>query len=71
MKMGIILIPIMIPAFIFGPLYLFAEYLLDKRNNSGIAHDAHLYGAFFGLIATVLIDPLILVSFIQQVINYF
>lgn len=71
MKMGIILIPVMIPAFIFGPLYLLAEYYMDKRNNSPIAHDAHLYGALFGLIGTVAIDPSILTRFVEQVISYF
>lgn len=70
MEMGLLLIPFMIPAFIFGPLYLLAEYYMDKKNSSNIAHDAHLYGALFGLIGTVAIDPSILVNFIEQVIGY-
>ena len=71
MKMGLLLIPIMIPAFIFGPLYLLAEYYLDKKNASSIAHDAHLYGAIFGCISTLIIDPKIGLNFISQVISYF
>ena len=71
MEMGLLLIPFMIPAFIFGPLYLLAEYYMDKKNTSNIAHDAHLYGALFGLIATILIDYKILINFIEQVVGYF
>ena len=70
MKMGLLFIPVMIPAFIFGPLYLLAEYYLDKKNQSYIAHDAHIYGALFGLIATALIDYNILISFVYKVIYY-
>lgn len=71
MKMGIILIPVMIPAFIFGPLYLVAEYILNKRGGSPIAHDAHLWGAFYGIIFTVLIDFNIIVRFLDRVVGYF
>ena len=70
MEMGLILIPFMIPAFIFGPLYILAEYYMDKRSSSNIAHDAHIYGAIFGAIGTILIDYKILASFIEQVISY-
>lgn len=71
MKMGLLFIPIMIPAFIFGPLYILAEYYLDKRSGSNIAHDAHLYGALFGIIGTILIDYNILIRFFEQVVGYF
>lgn len=70
MKMGLLLIPFMIPAFIFGPLYILAEYYMDKRSDSNIAHDAHIYGAIFGIIGIVVIDYKILTSFIEQVIYY-
>lgn len=50
------LIPVPIPAFIFGPLYLAFEYWSHKRGNSGIAHDAHIGGAIFGVIYILIIN---------------
>ena len=48
--MGVFPFPPIIPAFIFGPLLLVFEYILAKRGGTGIAHDAHLAGALFGVI---------------------
>ena len=56
MQLGILFIPIPIPAYIFGPIYLFIEYLADKKGNSVIAHDAHIGGAIFGVIFILLIN---------------
>ncbi|MCB0478433.1 MAG: rhomboid family intramembrane serine protease [Crocinitomicaceae bacterium] len=51
-KMGLLFLPIMAPAYIFGAIYLAAEYFLSKQNRTGIAHDAHFAGAIFGIIFT-------------------
>ncbi len=51
-KMGLLFLPIMAPAYIFGILYLLAEYFLSKQNRTGIAHDAHFAGAIYGIIFT-------------------
>jgi membrane associated rhomboid family serine protease len=56
MQLGILFIPIPIPAYLFGPIYLFIEYLADKKGNTGIAHDAHIGGAIFGVIFILLIN---------------
>ncbi|MCO5259846.1 MAG: rhomboid family intramembrane serine protease [Crocinitomicaceae bacterium] len=50
MKLNIMFIPIGIPAYIFGPLYIAYEIYMDKRGGTGIAHDAHLGGAIFGVL---------------------
>ena len=49
-------IPIDIPAYVFGPLYLLYEFYQDKRGNTGIAHDAHIGGAIFGVIYVLIIN---------------
>jgi membrane associated rhomboid family serine protease len=49
-------IPIDIPAYIFGPLYLMYEYFADKRGGTGIAHDAHIGGALFGVLYVLIIN---------------
>jgi membrane associated rhomboid family serine protease len=56
MPLNLFFIPIHIPAYIFGPLYLLFEFIMDKRGNSGIAHDAHIGGALFGVLYVLLID---------------
>lgn len=67
---GIILIPFSIPAFIFGPLYLLLEYYLDKRNQSNIAHDAHIWGAIFGFIFPIALKPSLFIRFIEIILDY-
>ncbi len=55
-ELGIIFIPVYLPAYIFGPLMLGFEYYLSKRGGTNIAHDAHITGALFGLLFIALID---------------
>lgn len=51
------LIPIPIPAWIFGPMYLLITVYLARTGNDRIAHDAHFWGAIFGLLSTSLLIP--------------
>lgn len=45
-------IPIDIPGYIFGLLYLIVSAYLDKRGGGNINHSAHFWGAAYGLIFT-------------------
>ncbi|MDG1333557.1 MAG: rhomboid family intramembrane serine protease [Crocinitomicaceae bacterium] len=56
LKLNLLFIPIDIPAYIFGPLYLLFEFFMDKRGNSGIAHDAHIGGAIFGVLYVLVLN---------------
>ena len=56
MLLGIMFFPFPIPAYIFGPIYLAIEYFSMKRGGSGIAHDAHIGGAVFGVLFVLLLD---------------
>jgi membrane associated rhomboid family serine protease len=56
MELYLMFIPIPIPAFIFGPLYLAFEYWSHKRGGTGIAHDAHIGGAIFGVLYVLIIN---------------
>jgi membrane associated rhomboid family serine protease len=58
-----------LPGVILGPLYLFFEYTMSKRGGTNINHDAHFYGAIFGLIFTIILDPTILKYFINVLLN--
>ncbi len=56
MELIIMFIPFPIPAYIFGPIYLAIEYISMKRGGTGIAHDAHLGGALFGILFVLLLN---------------
>lgn len=65
-KLYLFFMPIGIPAVILGVAYMAYSYYASQRVQDGIAHDVHLYGAFFGLLFTIVMKPAVLVSFIQQ-----
>jgi membrane associated rhomboid family serine protease len=71
MKMGIIFLPIAMPAFIFGLLYLGYSYYMTHRGGDNIGHDAHFFGALFGIMFTIILDRDIGKNFIYMVLNYF
>jgi len=48
-KVGLFIIPPIIPGFIFGPLYLIISAFLDKKGGGNINHSAHIWGALFGI----------------------
>jgi len=58
-------IPFDIPAYIFGALYMGISYYLAKQNKGNIGHDAHFFGALFGLMFTILLDKNIAIRFVE------
>lgn len=56
LELMLLFIPIPIKAYILGPIYLGVEYYSMRRGGSGIAHDAHIGGALFGILFVLLID---------------
>lgn len=70
--MGLAFMPALhLPSIIFGLLLLAAEYYMERRGNSGIAHDAHIFGALYGFGFTLLIDIENWRNFISQIKNAF
>jgi membrane associated rhomboid family serine protease len=63
----LLFIPIPIPAYIFGPIYLAIEYFAMRKGGTNIAHDAHIGGAFFGILFVLLIDPSKGIAFFQSI----
>ncbi len=64
--LGIFLLPIGIPAPIFGLLYLAYCYYAAKKSRDQINHEAHLWGAVAGLIVTIFLIPGSLSYFLSQ-----
>lgn len=60
------LLPVPIPAFIFGILYLVYSAYMAKRATDNVGHDAHFWGAVFGVLFTVVID----LEFLRRFISY-
>ncbi len=65
-SLRIMFIPIDIPAIVFGVIYLIYEAYMDKKASDHIAHDAHFWGAAFGILFTLLAKKEILLHFLQQ-----
>lgn len=55
-----------VPGIILGPLYLYLEYRLSQKGGTGVNHDAHIWGAIFGVVYTIIMHPKIIISFIAQ-----
>lgn len=54
-----------IPAIIFAILYIAYSTYADRRGTDNINHSAHLYGAIFGLLATIISEPAVIIHFID------
>lgn len=59
-----------LPSFVFGIGYLWYEAYMDKRAGDNIAHDAHFWGALFGVIFMIAVDVNHLTNFVYQVSNW-
>lgn len=60
-----------LPSFLFGIGYLWYEAWMDKRSNDNVAHDAHFWGALFGVSFMVAVDYNFLINFFVQISNWF
>ena len=65
-QMGLMFIPIPIPAWIFGILYLVYCHFASKHARDNVNHDAHLYGAVSGVVITFALHHEVINEFIRQ-----
>jgi membrane associated rhomboid family serine protease len=68
-KLYIIFLPIGVPAIIFGVLYLIYEAYMAKKGGGYMNHDAHFWGAVYGLAYALVIDPTHGKLFINSIMN--
>ncbi len=59
-----------IPGFVFGPAFLLYSHYASKDKRTLINHDAHFYGALYGLLFILLLKPSLLDNFYRQVLHY-
>lgn len=75
-KIGLFILPPVIPGFIFGPVYLAISAYLAKKGGGGINHSAHIWGALYGvaflIVMGFVLTPFNLIeNFVQQVQSFF
>jgi len=71
---GLIFIPVFIPGFLFGIIYLVVSWWLDRKGGGSINHSAHIWGALFGVIFFIIASKLfsdypVLDHFVESVKN--
>ena len=70
--MGILFIPVMLPAFLFGIIFMLISISLDKKEQGGINHSAHITGGTYGLVYMIVLfyflaDINLIGSFFSQI----
>lgn len=70
-QLGIFFIPM--PAWVFGIAYLIISFYLSKRNTGNesvdrVGHEAHFWGAIYGIVFTGIIKPELFSNFIAQIL---
>ncbi len=48
--------PFDIPAWIFGVFYLLYSFIMARRGKGNIGHDAHFFGAIYGILFMAILD---------------
>lgn len=67
-EIGLLFIPgLGIPPLVFGFLYLLYSVYMGKKGMDNVNHDAHFYGAIFGLIFPGLFKPELFLFLLEQI----
>ena len=69
-RMGLLFLPIRIPAIIFAVLYLLYSVYSSRAGKDNIGHDAHMMGRLYGFLFAYLVDPTHGRMFIESIQNF-
>jgi membrane associated rhomboid family serine protease len=58
-----------VPGIIFGVLYLAYSSYMSKKGGDNINHDAHFFGAVYGFLYPIVINPHLLSNFIDKLMH--
>jgi membrane associated rhomboid family serine protease len=58
-----------VPAIVFAVLYIAYSVYADKYGKDNVNHSAHLWGAAYGVIFTIAMEPPVLPHFLQALSN--
>ena len=59
-----------LPGFALGVLFLIYSVVQSKKGGDGINHDAHLYGALFGIAFILIVSPQSALNFIDEIKSF-
>ena len=57
------------PAIVYAVLYVGYSIWMDKHGQDNVNHSAHLWGAAYGVMFALLVEPTVLGSFLQRLMN--
>ena len=58
-----------VPAILYGVFYVGYSIWMDKHGQDNVNHSAHLWGAGYGVLFTVMMEPRVLASFVARLLN--
>ena len=58
-----------VPAIVYAVLYIGYSVWMDKHGQDNVNHSAHLWGAGYGVMFALLVEPTVLGSFLQRLMN--
>ncbi|MBR8535960.1 rhomboid family intramembrane serine protease [Carboxylicivirga sediminis] len=60
-----------VPGILLGIGYLIYSRVMSQRNTDNIGHDAHFWGAVYGFVFPILLNPSLLSRFFNELISIF
>jgi membrane associated rhomboid family serine protease len=58
-----------VPAIVYGVIYVGYSYWMDRRGSDNINHSAHLWGAGYGVLFSLLLEPRIAGAFVENLLH--
>ncbi|MGH8173208.1 MAG: rhomboid family intramembrane serine protease [Rhodanobacteraceae bacterium] len=65
----ILILVLPVPAIVFAVIYLGYTIYMDRRRTDRINHSAHLWGAIYGILFTIAIEPGVLGHFFERLMH--
>ena len=56
-----------VPAIVYAVLYIGYSIWMDRRGTDNVNHSAHLWGAVYGMLFTVMMEPRVATTFLARV----
>ena len=58
-----------VPAIVYAVLYIGYSIWMDRRGTDNVNHSAHLWGAVYGMLFTVMMEPRVATTFIARLLS--
>jgi membrane associated rhomboid family serine protease len=58
-----------VPAILYAVAFVAFSIWMDHRGGGSVNHSAHMWGAAYGIVFTVIMEPRVTVAFVQQLLH--